>query len=178
MLQRKATEFLNNASPKNCGGQRTNKDRMRHTLHARITGETSNWEWWSYYGQSFQFKRGLLVGLCCSFLQLSRKDQTINNYTLPYLGYWAIHPSLDLHLSVWHENIALSTRLFRQLYLCQKGVGKTQHICGLSLLLKKYLQKMNDHTSQSRLTSDWHVIHPWILFGKGSCSQCNQPWQP
>ncbi|XP_036942594.1 DNA helicase MCM9 isoform X2 [Acanthopagrus latus] len=38
VLQRKATEFLNNASPKNCGGQRTNKDRMRHTLHARITG--------------------------------------------------------------------------------------------------------------------------------------------
>uniref|UniRef100_A0A671UWS8 DNA helicase MCM9 n=1 Tax=Sparus aurata TaxID=8175 RepID=A0A671UWS8_SPAAU len=38
VLHRKATEILNNASPKNCGGQRTNKDRMRHTLHARITG--------------------------------------------------------------------------------------------------------------------------------------------
>lgn len=44
VLHRKATEILNNVSPKNCGGQRTNKDRMRHTLHARITGETSNWE--------------------------------------------------------------------------------------------------------------------------------------
>lgn len=92
MLHRKATEILNNASPKNCGGQRTNKDRMRHTLHARITGETSNWEWWSYYGQSSQFKKGWLVGLCSSCLQLSRKDQSITNDTLSYLGYWAIHP--------------------------------------------------------------------------------------
>ncbi|XP_073349545.1 DNA helicase MCM9 [Pagrus major] len=38
VLHRKATELLNNASPKHYGGQRTDKDRMRHTLHARITG--------------------------------------------------------------------------------------------------------------------------------------------
>uniref|UniRef100_A0A4W6DQL8 DNA helicase MCM9 n=1 Tax=Lates calcarifer TaxID=8187 RepID=A0A4W6DQL8_LATCA len=38
VLHKKALELSQNASPKHCGGQRAIKQRMRYTLHARITG--------------------------------------------------------------------------------------------------------------------------------------------
>ncbi|AWP19526.1 putative DNA helicase MCM9 [Scophthalmus maximus] len=38
VLHRTAMDLSQDASPKHCGGQRTKEQRMRHTLHARITG--------------------------------------------------------------------------------------------------------------------------------------------
>ncbi|GLD65992.1 DNA helicase MCM9 [Lates japonicus] len=38
VLHKTALELSQNASPKHCGGQRAIKQRMRYTLHARITG--------------------------------------------------------------------------------------------------------------------------------------------
>lgn len=44
VLHRTATELLENVSPENHGGQKAKEQRMRHTLHSRITGERSTWQ--------------------------------------------------------------------------------------------------------------------------------------
>lgn len=63
---------------------------------------------------------------------------------------------------------------------CIEKHSLTQQIYFAWLLMQKCLQKMKDHTSESRFTTDLFFLFfylplfvPQILFGKGSCSQCN-----